>query len=62
MTVILCDQCRSPCHGTPWVAMRRGQYAYLCGPACKEQFENETARIAWTQGMLELGRAAFNGA
>lgn len=62
MTVIMCDHCRSPCHGVPWVAMRQGSYAYLCSPAHKEQFENETARIAWTQRSLELGVRAVNGA
>ena len=42
--------------------MRQGSYAYLCTPVCKEAYENETARIAWTQGSLALGKAAFNGA
>lgn len=59
---IICDQCKCVVHGVPWVAMRQGSYAYLCTPVCKERYENETARIAWTQRSLELGWKAVNGA
>lgn len=61
MSTFTCDQCWSPIDGVPWCATRRGTYAFLCSPACKESYDNETHRIAWTQGMLDLGQAAFNG-
>lgn len=61
MTTVLCDQCGAVCHGVPWVAMRKGAYALLCSTQCKTSYENETHRIAWTQGMLALGTAVFNG-
>jgi hypothetical protein len=59
---MLCSQCNGTLHGTPWVSLRRGVYAFLCAPACKEAYENETHRIAWTQRSLDLGWRAVNGA
>lgn len=57
-----CARCGSWLHKTPWVSSRSGTYAFLCTEQCKEAYDNETYRIAWTQRSLELGPAAFNGA
>lgn len=49
-----CDQCGGTLHQTPWCASRRGVYAFLCTPECKEAYDSETYRIAWTQFRFPL--------
>lgn len=60
MSLWLCENCKQPVQGEPWVSHHR-DYLYSCTPQCKAKVDAMIEREKTHQRSLALGHRCFNG-